>query len=175
MKMKFFLLLLFFQSAFLSAKAQRPVTKDFTYSAGVDMGYAVGRFHLAHRLGYGLSVQGEYLFADNSAVTLNTGYISFVSQKYFKDSLPSDIATVQLVDFSTVPFLIGVKMDNEGKFYVHPQVGVALRSKTFISASYALAVGVVASRHADFSLRYQAVHKKGVIASFLAVRASYIF
>lgn len=162
-----------FISVYVMAQAVAP-QKDYTISAGVDMAYAVGRFHFAHRLGYGISVQGEYLFADNASVTLNTGYINFQARA-IKDSVSSDILTEQLLDFSMVPFLLGMKIDNEGKYYIHPQFGIAFRSKPFVSALYAFGVGMRASKHADISLRYEAVQKKSVVASFFAVRFDYVF
>lgn len=156
--------------------AQSTARKDYSFSAGVDLAYATGRFHYAHRLGYGVSVQGEYLFADNSALTVGTGYMYFANKTFAaSDSIDADIPTEQLNRFAMVPLLLGMKIDNEGKFYVHPQFGFAFRKDPFISATYALSAGVLPSANADISLRFQAVQKKGIVASFFSVRAAYVF
>lgn len=174
MKKVLFGLFLFFISA--AAMAQTITRKDYSFSAGVDMAYATGRFNYAHGLGYGISLQGEYLFADNSALTVNTGYQFFASKKFAAtDSIDASLPTEQLNNFGMVPLLFGMKIDNEGKFYVHPQFGFAFRSQPVISATYALGVGMIASPHADLSVRFQAVQKKGIVASFFSVRAAYTF
>lgn len=173
--MKYIISLLLIGLSFMGM-AQRPVRKDYSFSTGVDLAYATGRFNYAHSLGYGLTLQGEYLFADNSALTFNTGYMYFPAKKFAaSDSIDASLPTEQLNNFGMVPLLFGMKIDNEGKFYVHPQFGFALRSKPFVSATYALAVGMVASTHSDISVRFQAVQKKGIVASFFSVRAAYTF
>jgi hypothetical protein len=140
--------------------AQGTARKDYSFSAGVDLAYATGRFHYAHRLGYGISVQGEYLFADNSALTVGTGYMYFANKTFAaSDSIDADIPTEQLNRFAMVPL----------------QFGFAFRKEPFISATYAVAVGVLPSANADISLRFQAVQKKGIVASFFSVRAAYVF
>jgi hypothetical protein len=175
MKKIFFSVLIVFSVT--AASAQTAPEKDYSVNAGVDFGYATGRFNYAPRLGYGISVEGSYSFADNSSFTVNTGYTYFANKVFAAtDSVDADMPTDLLVRFAAVPLLLGVKIDNEGKFYVHPQFGLMFRTgRHFISATYGLGVGMVTSRHADFSFRFQVVQKKTVIASFFAVRAAYVF
>jgi hypothetical protein len=149
---------------------------DYSLQVGADLGYATGRFNFAHRLGYGISIQGEYLFADNSALTIGTGYMYFAN-KYVSptDSIDPSIGYERIQRFGMVPLLFGMKIDNEGKFYVHPQFGFAFRSDPFISATYALGVGMMASAKTDFSFRFQAVQKKGIVATYFAAKVAYVF
>ncbi len=153
-----------------------PTRNDYSLQIGADLGYATGRFNFAHRLGYGISIQGEYLFADNSAVTIGTGYMYF-ENKYVSptDSIDPSIGYERIQRFGMVPLLFGMKIDNEGKFYVHPQFGFAFRSKPFVSATYALGVGMMASPKTDISLRFQAVQKRGIVATYFAARVAYVF
>jgi|GEM_PF-4852451 len=153
-----------------------PARKDYSLQVGADLGYATGRFNFAHRLGYGFSLQGEYLFADNSAVTIGTGYMFFDNKSIpATDSVDPSIGYERIQRFAMVPLLFGMKIDNEGKYYVHPQFGFAFRSQPFISATYALGVGMMASATTDISLRFQAVQKKGIVATYFAARVAYVF
>jgi hypothetical protein len=168
--------LFFIISITTPALAQLKPEQDYRLNIGADLAYATGRFNYAHSLGYGISVQGEYQFADNSSLTVGTGYMYFPNKTFAPtDSIDASLPTEQLNRFTMVPLLFGMKIDNEGKFYVHPQFGFAFRKTPFISATYGLAVGVITSPHADFSLRFQAVQKKGIAAAFFSVRAGYVF
>ena len=172
--MKKIFLFLFITSISVYSKAQ--IAKDYTFSGGIEMAYAVGNFHSNHTLGFGLSAQSEYLFSDNASLTMNAAYISFATKSVY-DTVPAGIVERKLPAFSCIPVVVGMKIYNDKNFYVQPEVGIVFRLSGTdpISAAYGLAVGVIKSRHTDFSIRYQAVHKKGTVASFFALRTAYVF
>ena len=172
--MKKIFLFLFITAINVCSKAQ--IAKDYTFSGGIEMAYAVGNFHSAHTLGFGLSAQSEYLFSDNASLTVKAAYISFATKSVY-DTVPAGIVERKLPAFSFIPVVIGMKIYNDKNFYVQPEVGIVFRlnGSDHISASYGLAIGVIKSRHTDFSVRYQALHKKGTVASFFGLRTAYIF
>ncbi len=158
------------------SNAQTTATeKEYSISGGVDMAYAIGNFNSTHSLGYGLSAQGEYLFSDNASLTLNAGFMSFATKAVY-DSLPMGVVRREQPAFTFVPLVIGCRVSYENTgYYLHPQVGIVFMKSRPVSATYTLSGGIQTSKHADFSLRYQAIINKGVIASFFALRAAYIF
>lgn len=156
------------------SKAQKTAQKDYTFSAGAELAYAIGKFHSNHTLGFGLSGQTEYLFSDNASLTMNAGFISFAT-KSVNDTLPSGIVSRAMPAVSIYPITMGMKIYFDGDFYVHPQVGMAFRTGNTIAANYCIGTGIRTGKHADFSLRYQALIKKGVVATFFGVRAAYEF
>ncbi len=173
--MKLIFLSLFIVLLAIDCTAQANREKDFIFSGGLDIAYAVGNFNSTHTLGFGLSLQSEYLFSDNAAVTVNTGFMSFAT----KSIIDSSLTEIKQPAAAFIPLLIGLKLDNNNGFYIQPQVGVAFRFNEYlktkrIGASYGLMVGIKKSAHADFSFRYQVVHKTGVVASFFAIRAAYV-
>jgi hypothetical protein len=173
--MKLIFLSLFIVLLTVDCTAQAKREKDFIFSGGLDIAYAVGNFQANHSLGFGISLQSEYIFSDNAAVTVNTGFMSFAT----KSVIDSSLSELKQPAAAFIPLLIGLKLDNDKGFYIHPQVGVAFRFNEYIKtkkigASYGLIVGIKKSAHADFSFRYQVVHKTGVVASFFAVRAAYV-
>ncbi|MES2851243.1 MAG: hypothetical protein V4685_19495 [Bacteroidota bacterium] len=147
--------------------------KEYTFNAGAEIGYATGDFNANHKLGFAVSVQGEYSFSEAASVTASVGFLSFATKTLY-DTLPSGIFAKPQPSFTGVPLLVGLKFNIADKMYGHPQAGLVFVNSV-VASTYSMCVGMQTSPHVDFSLRYQSIIKARVIGSFIMARAAYVF
>ncbi len=147
--------------------------KAYIFNAGAEIGYATGDFNANHKLGFGISVQGEYSFSEAASVTANVGFVSFATKAVY-DTLPSGISSRSQPSFTGVPVLVGIKFNIADKMYGQPQAGLVFVNST-IASTYTMCVGMQTSPHVDFSIRYQSIIKARVIGSFIMARVAYVF
>jgi hypothetical protein len=147
--------------------------KKYTFNAGGEIGYATGDFNANHKLGFGVSVHGEYSFSEAASVTASVGFLSFATKSVY-DTLPSGISSRSQPAFTGVPVLVGLKFNIADKMYGQPQAGLVFVDNV-VAATYTVGVGMQTSPHVDFSIRYQSIIKTRVIGSFIMVRAAYVF
>ena len=171
--MKKFFLFLFILSITVCCHAQQPREKEYKFSAGVDIGHAIGYFSGNHKLGFGIFGQSEYIMSESSSFTATAAFYSFATKPVY-DTVPSGIFPRAQPVFSGLSISGGLKFSFSDKIYGHPQLGLVLRSGG-LAATYAFALGTQTSKHTDFCIRYEAISKAGVIGSFIMLRAGYIF
>ena len=117
----------------------------------------------------------QSIFFEEAALTLNVAYTYFTS-KNAVDTFNGQSAKRSMPALTAVPVVIGMKCNFAEKYYFHPQVGVAFGTRYPVVGSYGLAMGILPSKHTDFSIRYQALYKKGAtLLSFIGLRAGYVF
>jgi hypothetical protein len=157
--------------------AQRLVEKEYAISVGIDVGYDMANYYPGHTLGIGLFAQGDYIFSDEASVTLNVQYLNFAS-KSVTDTINGSPVKRSVKAFKALPVLIGMKCNFAEKYYFHPQIGVAFFTSTRfpIAAAYRFSMGVITSKHTDFSIGYEGLQKqRAALLSFMTVRAAYTF
>jgi hypothetical protein len=173
--MKQFFLFLSILSITVCCHAQQPREKEYRFSAGVDIGHAIGYFSGNHKLGFGIFGQSEYIMSEAASFTVNASYYSFATKDVY-DTVPSGIIPRPQPVFAGAVISGGLKFSITDKIYGHSQLGFVFRNDG-LAATYSFGVGTQTSEHTDFSMRYQAIHEAGagVVGSFIMVRAAYVF
>lgn len=160
----------------ICCNAQSLLQKEYAFSAGVSVGYDLGSYFPGHTSGFDIFAQADYIFSEEASLTLNVAYTNFRSKSVI-DTFNGQSKKRAMPAFITVPVVIGMKCNFAEKYYFHPQVGVAFGKRyPWVAGSYGLAMGIMPSKHADFSIRYQALYKHGATwLSFMGLRVGYMF
>lgn len=133
--------------------------------------------------GVGGSLKYAYNFNQTVAVTLQSGFLYFpgTSHNASHDGVKYMNSAYQ------IPIKLGARLSMQ-RFYVEPQVGISRFHRAFTEAyeaysgegaastmpfTYAIGVGVMASRNFDFSVRYEGMSKNGT-CGFLGLRIAYV-
>lgn len=156
--------------ATVTAQSKNSV-KQPVFSAGLEIGLPAGDFKEAHKLGLGVTIQGEYPAADKVGVTLSAGYLSFAGKtfEFMGDKYKSEAQGV-------IPVLAGAKYYFTDDIYGHAQIGLSFFNHGVGSAfTYSPGVGIKASDNIDVLVKYQAASKNGSTASFIGARVAYTF
>ncbi|MDR0792017.1 MAG: outer membrane beta-barrel protein [Chitinophagaceae bacterium] len=172
-------------SSLLKAQYQRPLGSEL--SIGVEGALPMGGWDIGDgsgtklsSFGVGVTAKYAYNFTEKVAGTFQTGYIYF----------PGKTFPGGKVNSGQIPFKVGVRASS-GNFYFEPQLGISsFDAKANVNATditdaesvsgsttaftYAIGLGVMASKNLDLGLRYEAMSKEGTI-SFLALRIAYTF
>ena len=160
----------------LSAYAQKESaeTNSFKFSVGIEGGLPTGDLKTFSSFGIGGSIQGDYKVAENFALTLNAGYISFSGKTV---SVLGE--SFKYPALNIIPVLVGGKYYFTESVYGSAQVGLSFVSTKGESSSsaftYAPGIGFYVSPNFDLLLKYQAATKSGSTLSFIGLRAAYNF
>lgn len=179
--MKHLILSLFLTaSLFFSANAQQQNTK-YKASLGGEFLYALGSTAEAYNIGYGASLQGEYILTPKLNATLSGGYIIQTLNKLYKEIFLA--WNNELGDLTFYPVKAGLKYNFNKNFYVAAEAGAAIsKDKLARGNSFAYAGGggakfdISERSSLDFGLRVEewALTSKDRL-TFAGFRAAYVF
>ena len=178
--MKHLLSLFFIACLFFSANAQQQDAK-YKVSAGGELMSALGSTAEFYNIGYGGSVQGEYILSPKLSVTLSGGYIIQTVNKLYKEIfLPWGVS---IGDKTFYVAKAGGKYHFYKNYYAAAEGGVAISKDKVArgnSFAYAAVVGtsfeISKKSSIDVSVRFEewAVSSRDRL-SFGGLRAAYVF
>jgi len=151
-------------------------TKVPELGIGIDAGFPVGDLNESHKFGIGGTLKFAYNFNPSTAVTFQSGYMSFIGK---------DISGGGIVDkwpnLNFIPFKFGARYTFTGGFYMEPQLGLTSMSTKFMGHTssttgftYAFNIGYHTTPGIDVSTRYETISKEGN-GSFVGLRVAYNF
>jgi len=154
-------------------------TKGPELGIGVDAGIPVGSLSESHKFGIGGTLKFAYNFNPSTAITFQSGYMSFIG----KDISPEDGGGIidKWPNLNFIPFKFGGRYTFTGGFYIEPQLGFTSMSTKFMGYTssttgftYAINVGYRATPGVDISARHETISKEGN-GSFIGLRVAYNF
>jgi hypothetical protein len=165
---------------FFSASAQQQDAK-YKVSLGGELLYALGSTAEAYNIGYGASIQGEYVLTPKLNATLSGGYVIQTLSKVYKEIfLPWDDT---IGDKTFYPVKAGLKYNFYNSFYAAAEAGAAISKDKVArgnSFAYAAVIGtrfVISEKSSlDLGIRFEewAVSSTDRL-SFGGIRAAYVF
>jgi hypothetical protein len=167
------IILVFFTGiCWLQGAAQIGEQGSVNMSAGADVLIAESPLRNTHRIGFGGTLKGEYVFAKHISATLSTGFYSFAPDK--------DVTTVTQ-RLSGIPIRGGFRY-YLGNFYVGSDAGVVFQQgfATGSSFAYSFSVGdeIVTNKRngnsLDISLRHEGWLNRQA-AQFIGLRLAWEF
>ena len=141
-------------------------------SVGIDGGFPVGSFHKQSNIGIGGSLKYGYNINPTAAVTLQSGYISFLG----KNTRQGEGPVYKTFQTAQIPVKAGLRL-TKGRYYIEPQAGVSfLAGGPYHNTAftYAAGIGKKLLDHFDVCVRYEAWSNNGT-SSFIGLRLAYIF
>lgn len=150
-----------------SVKAQNKMSSssNSSFSLGVELSLPVGIFGDVYSFGIGASGQGNFAVAENTALTLYAGYISYSLKSIYGSGSQG-----------YVPVLGGVELNFSPTVFGSAQLGLTFYTKGGGSAfTYSPGIGFRLSRNFTALLKYVGQSKAGATSSAVGVRAAYIF
>jgi Outer membrane protein beta-barrel domain len=145
----------------------------FKFSVGVEAALPLGDFGKAYTFGIGGTAQADYKVAEDLALNLNAGYISFQPK-----SITVLGATVKGKAVGYVPILAGVRYYFTEEVFALAQLGITIATASGTSSSlftYAPGIGYKFSDNVDAALKYTGYSKDGNNSSTIGLRVAYTF
>ncbi len=166
-----FTLLLLSFSVFAQKK-----TNHFQAGVGVEAGLPVGDFGKDYSHGLGASLKLAYHFNPNIALTLQTGYMSFVGQNtnYSVLSHSTSFKPTEL-GFILIPLKLGYRTTVANGFFFEPQAGITTLAGGGTNVTFAFCAGYTIAPGLDVSGRFEAISAEAGSLSFVGIGASYNF
>lgn len=162
----------------LSTIAQKEPT-GFDLGFSPEAGMPLSVLKNGYQAGYGLSGKVAYNFNRRSALTFQTGYLSFVAHEDYKDYAEWARNTSFKADpsgFVLVPFKTGFQYKLSNIIFVEPQIGAtALSSNKGAKFTFAVNAGVFISPAFVISARYEEITATRGSLSFVGLNAGYSF
>ena len=155
-------LLFILHSAHAQEKESLPA---ISFSLGAEASLPVGLFGDVYSFGIGASAQGNFRTSNNTALTLNAGYINyFIKSIYGKGNQ------------GYIPVLGGLEFNFSPKVFGAAQSGFTFFSDGGGSAfTYSPGIGFRISRHFAALLKYVGQVRSAINSSSIGVRGAYIF
>jgi hypothetical protein len=142
-------------------------------SIGAELGVPTGDLNLTQKIGVGGTAKLAFPVGGGTAITLQSGIISFSGDEFGTTKLPA---------YNFIPIKAGVRHQFvPGGFYVEPQLGYTSINNTNSSGSakggftYAANAGYFINNQFDISARYEAVSKSNQTLPFIGMRLAYNF
>lgn len=166
---------------FFSASAQQQQDAKYKVSLGGELMYALGSTAEAYNIGYGASVQGEYILTPKLNVTLSGGYIIQTLNKLYKEIFLPWNNTIG--DKTFYPVKAGLKYNFNKALYAAAEGGAAFsKDKIARGTSFAYAAGlgtkftISEKSSLDLGVRFEEwAVSSGDRLSFAGLRAAYVF
>ncbi len=152
---------------------KKEASKPFTFSVGVEGALPLGDFGDTYNFGIGGSIQGDYKVADELAITLNVGYISYSGKSI--TVLPG-FPTVKVDALGLVPVLAGIKYWFSPNVYGSGQLGLSFATGSGSGSNFTYAPGIgFQVQKFDFLLKYTGISGDGSSLNSIGLRAAYNF
>lgn len=165
MKTKLLLSLALF-SISLIVNAQNTDEKQIKIGVGLTTGIPMGDYSDYASLALNLDIQGEYTIMPTFAITLNAGYLNFISKGGYGE-----------LGIGQIPILLGGKYYFSDKVYGSVQAGVSILTAGSGGSAFAFApgIGYKISKRFDLMAKYHSTNIDGSNVSFLGIRAGFTF
>lgn len=175
--MKKVLLSLAIVAAAFGANAQSKDASKLKFSVGVEAAAPIGDFGDGYSFGIGGTVQADYWVAPEFALTLNSGYVSFIgkSQTY---NFGAGNVTIKNKSLGLIPVLAGGKYNFTPQFYGSAQLGVGIFTASGSNSSafaYAPGLGYKFTDNLDALIKYTGYSKDNTTSSAVGLRVAYTF
>jgi hypothetical protein len=147
-------------------------------SIGAELAIPTGNLSLIQSLGYGGSIQGEFVVAKSLALTGSAGYLTFAYKKEIKAGLKE--AGIELDNQAGIPVKAGAKYYFGKLFYGAAELGASFSTSKDAGTAfvYAPTVGINLpisdKNNLDLGVRYESWSYEGA-SSFIGIRAAYAF
>ena len=141
---------------------------------GVNGGLPIGDFNQDYNGGFGGSVRLALNFSQSSAITLQTGYLSFVS-KNTKFSVLSHTTSFSPtpIGFVVIPITLGYRTTVDNGFFFEPQLGVNSLFEGGRNLLFAFTTGYRLPVGLEVSAKYEAISASAGSLSFVGLGAYY--
>lgn len=166
------LFILAFTYCYGSACVAQESRSNSEISVGVDGGVPVGSFHKLSNVGFGGTIKYGYNIDSTIAVTLQSGYISFLGKSMESGSGWSYTG----YQTAQIPVKAGLRL-TKGRYYFEPQAGISFLAGGGYhntAFTYAAGIGKKLLEHFDVCVRYEAWSNSGT-SSFIGLRLAYTF
>ncbi|MFT4154681.1 outer membrane beta-barrel protein [Parafilimonas sp.] len=120
--MKRFMLPLLLSIYLLPAQAQKRYSGDFSFAAGLNLGFPVGDFSDSHSVGLGFTLEPEYHVNNMFSIYGSTGFTNFFGKTV---DLPLG-ADYRYKDQGMIPIVAGPKINIAPQFFLGAKLGVAI-------------------------------------------------
>jgi opacity protein-like surface antigen len=143
------------------------------FSVGVETALPLADFGKAYSFGIGGTAQADYKVADDLALNVNAGYISFLPK-----SITAFGATSKGKAVGYIPILAGVRYYFTDEVFALAQLGITIATANGTSSSaftYAPGIGYKFSDNVDAALKYTGYSKNNINSSTIGLRVAYTF
>lgn len=120
--MKKVILPVLFSIMLFSVQAQKRTSGNFSFAAGVNLGFPVGDFSDSHSVGPGFILQPEYHVDNMFSIYGSTGFTNYFGKK---PDLPP-FADFKYKDQGVIPIVAGPKFNITPQFFLGAKLGVAI-------------------------------------------------
>lgn len=146
--------------------------KNLTFSVGLEAAIPFGDFADSYSFGIGGSVQGDYKVADQVAITLNAGYITYAGKSF---DLGQGISFKPKA-LGLIPVLAGVKYHFSDNIYASAQAGLSFASGSGSGSNFTYAPGVgFKFSQFDILAKFTGISATGGSLNSFGLRAAYNF